>query len=118
MTQPSIIMPWPRSLVRTSCAGMARRSASVFIPSFSAACTVRCSAASRVSILVMPRPIQAPLSEMPRRNRPFASGEPVRPATMQAPADWPKIVTSSGSPPKAAMLALIHFSTVMESIRA
>ncbi len=66
----------------------------------------------------MPKPIHWPLSEIARLNRPLASGEPTRPASMQAPADWPKMVTLSGSPPNWAMLAFTHFRVAMASARA
>ncbi len=118
MIQPSMIMLPRPSLERASSTDMARISFRECRPSFSAAATVCFSADSSVCILATDRPDQAPLSEMPRWIRPLASGEPTRAATMQAPADWPKMVTLFGSPPKAAMFFLIHFRVVMASIRA
>ena len=41
-------------------------------------------------------------------NRPLAAGSPSNVPTLMAPADSPKAVTSSGSPPKAAMLSRTH----------
>ena len=48
--------------------------------------------------------VPVPLSSTARRNRPFASGDPMSAPTLIAPADSPKIVTRDGSPPKRAML--------------
>jgi hypothetical protein len=36
----------------------------------------------------------------------LASGDDIRKLALVDPADWPKIVTLSGSPPNAAMLSL------------
>ena len=44
-----------------------------------------------------------PLCTMARRNSPVAAGVPSNVATLNPPADSPKIVTFDGSPPKAAM---------------
>ena len=46
-----------------------------------------------------------PLCTMARRKRPVAAGEPSNVATLKPPADSPKTVTLSGSPPKAAMFS-------------
>ena len=51
-----------------------------------------------------PSPIHAPLCEIARLNKPFASGDATSDAIAIAPADWPNTVTLSGSPPNAAML--------------
>ncbi len=51
------------------------------------------------------------------RNRPAARGMASSAATDAAPADWPKTVTSSGSPPKAAMFARTHSSAATWSSR-
>ncbi len=45
------------------------------------------------------------LCAMARRNRPAASGMTSRAAIAPAPADSPKTVTRSGSPPNAAMFS-------------
>ncbi len=45
-----------------------------------------------------------PLSPIAPWNRPRASGEAQRLALLEEPADWPKIVTRPGSPPKPRML--------------
>ena len=60
-------------------------------------------------------PIQAPLWEIARRNSPFESGEPTRPAASAAPADSPKMVTFPGSPPKPAMFFCTQVSAASES---
>ena len=44
------------------------------------------------------------------RNKPLASGEAIRALTEKEPADSPKMVTLSGSPPKSAMLLFTHVS--------
>jgi hypothetical protein len=77
--------------------------------------TERASSASRGCILAAVRPAQAPLCEIARWNSPSATGEPVSAAVMQAPADWPKIVTLFGSPPNAAMFCCTHLSAAIES---
>ena len=46
-----------------------------------------------------------PLCTMARRKRPRAAGQPSSAATLKPPADSPKMVTLSGSPPKAAMFS-------------
>ena len=46
---------------------------------------------------------------------PRASGEATRVFTEPPPADSPKMVTLSGSPPKAAMLSRTHFSAAIWS---
>ncbi len=46
-----------------------------------------------------------PLCTMARRKRPLAAGVPSSVATLNPPADSPKIVTLPGSPPKTAMLS-------------
>ena len=43
-----------------------------------------------------------------RRNSPAARGIASSAATDPPPADWPKTVTRSGSPPNAAMLSRTH----------
>ncbi len=53
-------------------------------------------------------PKDPPLSEIAPSNRPLASGEAHSWLTAMPPADSPKIVILLGSPPKAAMLFLIH----------
>ena len=51
---------------------------------------------------------KAPLSPMARWKRPCARGDAISALTENEPADSPKIVTLSGSPPNAAMFALTH----------
>ena len=51
-----------------------------------------------------------PLCTIARRKSPLAPGVPSSEATLNAPADSPKIVTLAGSPPKAAMLSRTHIS--------
>ena len=63
-------------------------------------------------------PMNAPLSEIARWNKPFASGDPVSAATSAAPADSPKIVTLFGSPPNAAMFFCTQRSAAMLSLIA
>ena len=60
----------------------------------------------------------APLCGMALWNRPFAVGQPIRVPTLMPPADSPKIVTSSGLPPKAAMLSRTHSSAAIWSSTA
>jgi len=55
----------------------------------------------------------AALCEMPRANRPRASGETIRYNTDEPPADDPEIVTLRGSPPNAATLSWIHLSAAI-----
>ena len=64
------------------------------------------------------RPIQAPLSELARRKRPLASGDPTNPAFIAAPAESPMMVTRLGSPPKAAMFFFTHRSASAISMSA
>lgn len=52
----------------------------------------------------------APLWAIARRKRPSAHGIESRLATLMAPADSPKIVTLSGSPPNEAMDSRTHSS--------
>ena len=59
----------------------------------------------------------APLWVMARRKRPSARGTARSVPTLIAPADSPKIVTLSGSPPKAAMLSRTHSSAAIWSRR-
>ena len=55
-------------------------------------------------------PNRPPLCPMARWKSPAASGVAIRVFTLHDPADSPKIVTRSGSPPKAAMLSRTHSS--------
>ena len=57
-----------------------------------------------------------PLSPIARTKSPFASGEATSALTEAEPADSPKIVTLSGSPPKAAMLRFTHWSAAIWSM--
>ena len=57
-------------------------------------------------IEVSPKKVAAPLWRMARWNNPSARGEASSTLTDIAPADSPKRVTLSGSPPNAAMLSL------------
>ena len=63
--------------------------------------------ASETFVAVAGSVVQGPAADivMARRNRPRASGTPMRVAMLLAPADDPNTVTLSGSPPKAAMLS-------------
>jgi len=45
------------------------------------------------------------LCRIAAEKRPSAGGEDNKALTLPAPADWPKIVTWEGSPPKALILA-------------
>src|SRR3954466_7031959 len=54
-----------------------------------------------------------PLSPIARWKRPFASGDAIRNVVLLDPADWPKMVTLPGSPPKAAMFYLTHCRAVI-----
>jgi hypothetical protein len=54
---------------------------------------------------------------MARWNRPLARGIDSRVATLMAPADWPKMVTLAGSPPKAPMFSCTHSSAAIWSRR-
>ena len=108
-------MPAPRRPLLISSADLARSSASGSDAIGEAPRPVGVSAAARERIGAMLRPIQAPLSEMARRNRPFDNGDPTSPADSDAPADSPKIVTLSGSPPKAAMFFCTQVSAASAS---
>ena len=57
------------------------------------------------------------LCAMARRNSPAARGIASSAATDPPPADWPKTVTRSGSPPKARMLSRTHSSAATWSSR-
>ena len=59
-----------------------------------------------------------PLWAMAFEKSPFARGEVIMKPTLKPPADWPKIVTWAGSPPKRAMLAFTQFSAAVLSISA
>ncbi len=50
---------------------------------------------------------------MARWNRPWAEGTVSSVVTEIAPADSPKTVTESGSPPKAAMFSRTHRSAAI-----
>ena len=105
MTQPSTIMPALRNFAVTSAADIARSCSTVVTPASVAAVTPASSACARVRIAADgPRPIHAPLCEIARCKRPFASGDATSDAIAIAPADWPNTVTLPGSPPNAAML--------------
>ena len=67
--------------------------------------SVSLAAASRAST-----PLDAPLCGIARWNSPRAAGRPSSVPTLMPPADSPKIVTLSGSPPKVAMLSRTHVS--------
>ena len=60
-------------------------------------------------------PKRAPLWPIARWKRPAASGVAMSVFTLQEPADSPKIVTRSGSPPNAAMLSRTHSSAAIWS---
>ena len=72
----------------------------------------------RVGMRATARPEYAPLSEMARLIRPFASGEPTIAADITAPADSPNTVTFFGSPPNAAIFACTHLSAAIVSSSA
>ncbi len=55
---------------------------------------------------------------MARLNRPCASGEVSKTFTDMPPADSPKTVTLSGSPPKAAMFCFTQRSAAIWSMKA
>ena len=48
-------------------------------------------------------------------NKPLASGLASSADTDAEPADWPEIVTFSGSPPNLSILRLIHWSAAIWS---
>ena len=62
-------------------------------------------------------PKAAPLWPIARWNRPRDTGEIMCTLTLKAPADWPKMVTHFGSPPKAAMLLRTQANAPIWSIR-
>ncbi len=55
----------------------------------------------------------APLWAMALANSPAAAGVPSRVPTLMAPADSPKMVTLSGSPPKWAMFSRTQCSAAI-----
>ena len=71
------------------------------VPSFRASLLVTLVASAIETV-----PIGVPLWAMARLNSPFADGIASRSKTLSPPADCPQMVTSSGSPPNAAMLRL------------
>jgi len=59
----------------------------------------------------------APLCAITRRNRPAAAGIDSNVVTLIAPADWPAMVTASGSPPNAATFSRTQRSAATRSSR-
>src|SRR5580704_13442247 len=94
---------------RISCADLARSASKEEVPNAdSANLTPALSASSRDFDTWFPQ--QAPLSPIARWNRPLARGEATSALTDIEPADSPKMVTLSGSPPNVAMFFLTHSS--------
>ena len=74
-------------------------------PSFAAKCSAIFTVRSSVFAV-----LQAPLCGIAFWNSPRALGRPSSVPTLMPPADSPKMVTFSGSPPKAAMFSRTHSS--------
>jgi len=58
-----------------------------------------------------------PLMMIALSNSPRARGDCISSQTLPAPADWPKMVTWCGSPPKAATFRCTHRSAAIWSSR-
>jgi hypothetical protein len=67
-----------------------------------------CSPCARASSSEIERSLPSPDWEIALSNSPSAAGDVISALTDMPPADCPKIVTLSGSPPNSAMLSRIH----------
>ena len=100
-----------------------RASAMLFTPSFVRKALPVASAVPSAGML-MPKPPwadfcsgvnEAPLIAMTLWNSPFDSGLAARKLTAPEPAEWPKMVTFFGSPPKAATFFCTHCNPATRS---
>src|SRR3954453_3629300 len=105
---PPIVQPLMRArfIADTRSPGHALRThatriASSVHPAACAKVTPVCSVVARdaAEAAVVDRHELEPLSMIARWKYPLADGAASRPQTLPAPADWPAMVTSSGSPP-------------------
>jgi hypothetical protein len=98
------------AILSSFSAGMARNASIEFVPNAAWANFTPAASASVRDFGGMVALKKAPLSPMARWKRPCARGDAISALTENEPADSPKIVTLSGSPPKVAMLFLTHSS--------
>ena len=109
---PGPPIPWARAAFRIVSAGIACRAAmspGLTSSAFRSRSVVRAESAFVATVS------PGPLSIAALWNSPAAEGMARRLETFWPPPDWPKIMTLSGSPPKAAMLSCTHCSASTKS---